>query len=179
MGLERGRLTEEDRLSFVFPPSSPILSPNPQSLIPFFKDQRMADLVPPHGGLKEPVCRTVPAEEIKDFLARAETLAESARLRRRPLDRLSARRRRAQPVDRSDGLGDLSPRAGRVGPASTTASRTPGPSPSHCPLTPNWPAASSRGKRSPWSMRPARSWPRLRSVTFIPGTSPITSAAFI
>ena len=36
----------------------------------------MADLVPPHGGLKEPVCRTVPAEEIKDFLARAETLAK-------------------------------------------------------------------------------------------------------
>ena len=34
----------------------------------------MADLVPPHGGLKEPVCRTVPAEGIKDFLARAGTL---------------------------------------------------------------------------------------------------------
>ena len=30
--------------------------------------------VPPHGGLKEPISRTVPAEEIKDFLARAETL---------------------------------------------------------------------------------------------------------
>ena len=36
----------------------------------------MADLVPPHGGLKEPVCRTVPAEEIKDFLARAGTLTK-------------------------------------------------------------------------------------------------------
>ena len=32
--------------------------------------------VPPHGGLTEPVCRTVPAEEIKDFLARAATLAK-------------------------------------------------------------------------------------------------------
>ena len=34
----------------------------------------MSDLVPPHGGLTEPVCRTVPANEIPDFLARAKTL---------------------------------------------------------------------------------------------------------
>jgi sulfate adenylyltransferase len=31
--------------------------------------------VPPHGGLTEPVCRTVPDDEIDDFLARAKTLA--------------------------------------------------------------------------------------------------------
>jgi sulfate adenylyltransferase len=34
----------------------------------------MADLVPPHGGLAEPVCRTVPAEETKTFLAEAARL---------------------------------------------------------------------------------------------------------
>ena len=32
--------------------------------------------VPPHGGLTEPVCRTVPDEEINDFLARAKTLTK-------------------------------------------------------------------------------------------------------
>ena len=34
----------------------------------------MADLVPPHGGLSEPVCRTVPAEEAAAFLAEAGKL---------------------------------------------------------------------------------------------------------
>lgn len=36
----------------------------------------MADLVPPHGGLAEPVCRTVPAEEIDGFLAQAQGLTK-------------------------------------------------------------------------------------------------------
>ena len=34
----------------------------------------MADLVPPHGGLSQPVCRTVPADEIDDFKAAAGDL---------------------------------------------------------------------------------------------------------
>lgn len=34
----------------------------------------MADLVPPHGGLTEPVCRTVPAEESASFLVEAAKL---------------------------------------------------------------------------------------------------------
>ncbi len=34
----------------------------------------MPALVPVHGGLAEPVCRTVPADQIADFLARAKTL---------------------------------------------------------------------------------------------------------
>jgi sulfate adenylyltransferase len=34
----------------------------------------MADLIAPHGGLSEPVCRTVAAEAIDDFLAHARTL---------------------------------------------------------------------------------------------------------
>ncbi|MGA2061757.1 MAG: hypothetical protein ABSG67_14825 [Thermoguttaceae bacterium] len=34
----------------------------------------MSALVPPHGGLTEPVCRTVPADDIADFLARAKTM---------------------------------------------------------------------------------------------------------
>ncbi len=36
----------------------------------------MADLVPPHGGLSEPVCRTVPAEEKSTFLAEAAKLTK-------------------------------------------------------------------------------------------------------
>jgi sulfate adenylyltransferase len=36
----------------------------------------MADLVPPHGGLSEPVCRTVPAEETSSFLAEAAKLTK-------------------------------------------------------------------------------------------------------
>ncbi len=35
----------------------------------------MSALVPPHGGLTEPVSRTVPADDIPDFLARAKTFA--------------------------------------------------------------------------------------------------------
>src|SRR5712671_5833746 len=38
----------------------------------------MADLVPPHGGLSEPVCRTVPAEEAAAFLAEASKLPKVA-----------------------------------------------------------------------------------------------------
>ncbi|NLS92917.1 MAG: sulfate adenylyltransferase [Planctomycetaceae bacterium] len=34
----------------------------------------MADLIAPHGGLSEPVCRTVPQESRKDFVATAEQL---------------------------------------------------------------------------------------------------------
>lgn len=34
----------------------------------------MSDLVPPHGGLTEPVCRTVPADEIEDFKSKAADL---------------------------------------------------------------------------------------------------------
>jgi len=36
----------------------------------------MSDLIPPHGGLSEPICRTVPAEEISDFKAEAESLSK-------------------------------------------------------------------------------------------------------
>ena len=36
----------------------------------------MTSLIPPHGGLSEPVCRTVPTERIADFLAEAKTLAK-------------------------------------------------------------------------------------------------------
>ncbi|HEV8003148.1 MAG TPA: sulfate adenylyltransferase [Planctomycetaceae bacterium] len=34
----------------------------------------MADLIPPHGGLTEPICRTVPASEIEKFKAEAAPL---------------------------------------------------------------------------------------------------------
>ncbi len=36
----------------------------------------MTSLVPPHGGLTEPVCRTVPADAADDFLAQAKTLPQ-------------------------------------------------------------------------------------------------------
>jgi len=36
----------------------------------------MTSLAPPHGGLTEPVCRTVPADAISDFLAHAKTLPQ-------------------------------------------------------------------------------------------------------
>jgi sulfate adenylyltransferase len=36
----------------------------------------MTSLVPPHGGLTEPVCRTVSAENISDFIAKAKTLEQ-------------------------------------------------------------------------------------------------------
>ncbi|MFQ5733175.1 MAG: sulfate adenylyltransferase [Planctomycetaceae bacterium] len=35
----------------------------------------MPDLIPPHGGLTEPVCRTVPQDELTEFRARAAELA--------------------------------------------------------------------------------------------------------
>src|SRR5580704_2706026 len=34
----------------------------------------MADLIPPHGGLAEPICRTVPANEVESFKAEAAKL---------------------------------------------------------------------------------------------------------
>jgi sulfate adenylyltransferase len=36
----------------------------------------MSSLVPPHGGLTEPICRTVPSEQVVDFLAHAKTLTQ-------------------------------------------------------------------------------------------------------
>jgi sulfate adenylyltransferase len=36
----------------------------------------MTSLIPPHGGLSEPVCRTVPTERQADFLAEAKTLTK-------------------------------------------------------------------------------------------------------
>jgi sulfate adenylyltransferase len=40
------------------------------------KESRMTFLIPPHGGLSEPVSRTVPAETIDRFLAHAKTLPQ-------------------------------------------------------------------------------------------------------
>jgi len=36
----------------------------------------MPDLIAPHGGVSEPVCRTVPADAIPEFLAHAKTLTQ-------------------------------------------------------------------------------------------------------
>ena len=58
----------------------------------------MTSLVPPHGGLTEPVCRTVPADADRRFSRPRQDPAASARLRRRSLDRLSPGRRRPEPA---------------------------------------------------------------------------------
>ena len=69
--------------------------------------------VPAHGGLTEPISRTVPADEIKDFLAHSETLVKI------PVSDadLSTVYRLGdgglEPLDRPDGLGHVQPRAGR------------------------------------------------------------------
>src|SRR6266542_3260801 len=39
-----------------------------------FQENSMSDLIPPHGGLSEPVDRTVPASQSADFLKSATTL---------------------------------------------------------------------------------------------------------
>ena len=71
--------------------------------------------LPPHGGLTEPVCRTVAADAIEGFLAHAKTLpkvpvsdADLSTVYRLGDGGLS-------PLDRPDGFGHLQPRAGRVG----------------------------------------------------------------
>ena len=67
----------------------------------------MPDLIPPHGGVAEPVNRTV---------ANLETTALGRRdpgLRRRPLDPLPHRRRRPLAADRADGEGGVRPRSRR------------------------------------------------------------------
>ena len=75
----------------------------------------MTSLVPPHGGLTEPVCRTVAADAIDGFLAHAKTLpqvpvsdADLSTVYRLGDGGLS-------PLDRADGFGHVQSRARRVG----------------------------------------------------------------
>ena len=64
----------------------------------------MPALVPVHGGLTEPVCRTVPADQIAGFVAHAKTLTQVRFLT--PIFPPSiAWATAVEPVDRSDGLG--------------------------------------------------------------------------
>ena len=79
------------------------------------KESQMTSLIPPHGGLTEPVCRTVAAEAIDGFLARAKTLpqvpvsdADLSTVYRLGDGGLS-------PLDRPDGFGHVQPRARRIG----------------------------------------------------------------
>ena len=111
--------------------------------------------VPAHGGLTEPICRTVPADEIDDFLARAETLPKIPRLRRRSVHRLPVGRRRTQPLERADGLGHLPSRAGRSGHRAQRQALCLDHS--HRPAGRGRAGrhASRPAKRRPWSTRPA------------------------
>ena len=71
-----------------------------------------ADLIPPHGGLSEPVNRNVPAAEADGFRARSAR-CRACRQRRRPVHPLPHRRRRPQPAHRADGPRDLQARPRR------------------------------------------------------------------
>ncbi len=75
----------------------------------------MPSLVPVHGGLVEPICRIVPADQIASFTARAKTLiavpvsdADLSTVYRLGDGGL-------KPAHRPDGLGDVQPRARRIG----------------------------------------------------------------
>ena len=135
---------------------------------------RIADVlpfVPPHGGLTEPVCRTVPADEIDDFLARAKTLAkvpvsdadlstvyrlgdgglspltgpmDSATYNRVLDESVIAAQRQTLRLDHSAGLAGR----GRVGRP-----------------------AEGRPRGGPGRHGRPASWPRSKSATSIPGTS--------
>ena len=63
----------------------------------------MASLVPAHGGLTEPVDLHRPCRRGGGVQGRSREAAEGARLGRRPVDRLSLRRRRALAAHRPDG----------------------------------------------------------------------------
>src|ERR1700738_436112 len=50
------------------------MRPAASGLFLFHGDSAMADLIPPHGGLSEPVNRTVPAGEVAEFTKQAAEL---------------------------------------------------------------------------------------------------------
>ena len=107
----------------------------------------MTSLMPPHGGLTEPVCRTVPADAVNDFLALAKTLPQVPvsdadlstvyRLGDGGLSPLAAR-----------WIGHLRPRAGRSGHrAQRQALRLDDP-----------PGPAGRPRSWPARLRPASKW---------------------
>ena len=134
----------------------------------------MNALVPPHGGLTEPVCRTVPADAVDDFLAHAKTLPKV-------------------PVSDADlstvyrfGDGALSPLTGPMDSATYNrvldesvieherqALRLDDSAVAAGHRGAGQPAAS-RASRWPWPTRPARSWPRSTSATSSVGQADAT-----
>ena len=139
----------------------------------------MADLVGVHGGLKEPVNRTVPAEELDAFKAAAAKLpkvpvsdADLSTVYRfgdgalspliGPMDSATYNRVLDESVHRARGqtlcLDDSARAADHERPGGQTFQ----------------PASRSR-----WRTQPARSWPRSTSATSSSGTSRSTSRASI
>ena len=136
----------------------------------------MADLVGVHGGLKQPVNRTVPAGEVDSFKAQAANLPKV-------------------PVSDADlstlyrfGDGGLSPLTGPMD--SATYNRVLDEAvidhdgkqyawtiPLSFPVTAELAAHAQAGPESRAGQRPARSSPRSTSATSSPGTSRATSRA--
>ncbi len=138
----------------------------------------MPDLIPPHGGLSEPVDRTVPAAEISDFIRQAAALKKV-------------------PISDADlsslyrfGDGGLSPLTGPMDavafnrvldgevilhngkPYAWTI-------PISFPVDRRWALRSTSAKPSLWSTARATSSARSRSATCSPGTRRSTSKAFM
>ncbi len=104
---------------------------NPEALVPphVVRDDRaragrcrhlernllMSDLIPPHGGLSEPVNRTVETPRSQRIGGRGGSPGEGSGIRRGPVHGLPVRRRRAEPFGRADGSGDVRARARRGG----------------------------------------------------------------
>ena len=109
----------------------------------------MADLIAPHGGLTEPVCCTVPADEIDAFKKQAAKLpkvpvsdADLSTVYRFGDGALS-------PLTGPMDSQDLQPRARRIGHrAQRQALRLDDPA-SRCRSPRNWRPRSSRARQSP------------------------------
>ena len=86
----------------------------------------MADLIPPHGGLTEPVCRTVAANEIDAFRSEAARLPKLPGLPGRPFHGLSHRRRHVESADWADEPPGLSTASSTKRSSNMAASSTPG-----------------------------------------------------
>ena len=112
----------------------------------------MPDLIPPHGGLSEPVNRNVPEAEAADFRRDAASLKRVAVSDADLSTPLPPRRRRPQPADRADGPRRRSTASSTRKSSSATARSTPGrsrsPSRSTTALAGD---AQGRARPSRWS----------------------------
>ena len=138
----------------------------------------MADLIPPHGGIAEPVSCTVTGAEEQQLLADARKDDPGAGVRRRPVDRLPLRRRRAQPAHRPDGRRNVSTACSTRSVIEHDGKRYAW---THSALAAgdarSWRRRSSPGQTVALANGAATSSPRSTSATSSRGTSRATSRA--